>query len=292
LREVGFRFRLLGNLEVERDDVVVALGRSKLRTLLAILLLEANRTVPVDRIAQRLWDENASATARRTIHVHVARLRRALGESLIVTRSTGYMLQTDPCTVDVSAFHDLLRKARQESGDPVAESALLTQALGLWRGPALQDVASVFLHHTVVPRLAEERLRAVERRLELDLRLGRLAGLVGELTDLTREHPTREGLWVLLMLALCRLGRRVEALEAYRRVERHFREELGIDLSDPIQRLHREILAGRHGAGEESAAAREPLATARDCPHCGAPIAVVTVLTTPDVAQVDTAGLR
>jgi DNA-binding SARP family transcriptional activator/tetratricopeptide (TPR) repeat protein len=247
---------LLGSLDVQRDGVAVPLGRSKLRTLLAILLLEVNRTVPLDRIAERLWDDEAPPSARSTIHVYTMRLRRTLGDGLILTRPTGYQLQVDPGHVDVATFHSLLERARQAAGDPATESALLTEALGLWRGPALQDIPSDYLHRAVVPRLVEERLRASERRLELDLRLGRHADLIGELTDLTREHPTREGFWVLLMLTLCRLGRRVEALEAYRQVNRHFRDELGIDPSEPIQRLHREILAGKHDASGDDDAAR------------------------------------
>jgi DNA-binding SARP family transcriptional activator len=254
----GFRFGLLGSLEVERDGVAVPLARGKVRALLAILLLEVNRTVPFDRIVERLWGDDPPASARGTVHVYAMRLRRALGEGPILTRPNGYQLRADPANVDVVAFHDLLDRARQAVRDPATESALLAEALGLWRGPALQDVPSEWLQRGVVPRLAEERLGAVERRLEVDLTLGRQADLVGELTDLARGHPTRERSWMLLMLALSRLGRQVEALEAYQQVRRHFREELGLEPSEAIQRLHREILAGEHHAAAMAPAVDGP----------------------------------
>jgi DNA-binding SARP family transcriptional activator len=247
------RFGLLGSLEVRRGTAVVPVARSKLRVLLATLLLEPNRTVPFDRITERLWGEDPPPSARSTLHVYAMRLRRALGDrqngfQLVRTRPNGYLLEIKSDRVDVGAFHQLLERARRAnaSGDMVGESALLTEALGLWRGPALLDIPSESLQRTVVPRLAEERLQAVERRLKVDLELERHAELVGELAELTREHPTREQFWLLLMHALRRSDRRVEALAAYRNMQQLFRAELGIEPGEAIQRLHRAILAGEY----------------------------------------------
>ncbi|MEV4760447.1 BTAD domain-containing putative transcriptional regulator [Micromonospora sp. NPDC049559] len=247
----GLRFGLLGNLEVFRGETEVPLARRKLRILLATLLLEANRTVPFERIIERLWGEEPTPSARSTTHVYAMRLRRALGDSadnfqLVQTRPNGYLLEIEPDRLDVAAFHDLLGRARRAAGtgDLVGESALLGKALALWRGPALLDIPSASLQRSVVPRLTEERLQATERRLAVDLRLNRHADLVGELTELTREHPTRERFWLLLMRSLAGLGRPAEALAAYRDVYRLFRDELGIEPGEEIQRLHHAILSG------------------------------------------------
>lgn len=259
----GLRFGLLGALEVSRDDTVLPVARGTLRVLLATLLLEGNRTVPSERIIDRLWDDDPPPSARSSVHTYAMRLRRLLGDDgarMIQTRPNGYAIDVDPDRVDVLVFDDLLRRARQadQAGDPATEADLLTEALRLWRGPALLDVPSASLQRTVVPRLAEERLQAQERRLHLHLLLGRHDGLVGELTGLTEEHPLRESVWLLLMRTLCRLGRPVEALDAYRRVRGLLRAELGIEPSAPLRHLHRQILAGSHDAAP---AAPGPVAT-------------------------------
>ncbi|MEV4754543.1 BTAD domain-containing putative transcriptional regulator [Micromonospora sp. NPDC049559] len=244
-------FRLLGPLEVVRDTAMVPVGRGKLRVLLATLLLDANRVVPFDQIVERLWGEQPPPSARSTLHVYAMRLRRLLGQEpgddgVLRTRPNGYAVEVDPERVDVFAFRDLLSRARQAGtdGDLAAESSLLTGALRLWRGPALTDVPSESLQLEWVARLSEERVRAAEHKVEVDLYLGRYGEVIGELSDLTREHPLRERLWLLFMLALARSDRQAEALAAYRRLWQRLRDDLGIEPGEPLQRLHQAILSG------------------------------------------------
>ncbi|MFE0042519.1 AfsR/SARP family transcriptional regulator [Streptomyces albireticuli] len=250
------RFRLLGHMEVFRGTTPVPLTAGKLRVLLASLLLGANRTVPFDTLVERLWGEDPPPSARNTVHVYTMRLRRALGDGpdgapLVRTRPNGYALEVAPDRLDVTAFHELLERARRAhtTGDAVEESALLTEALALWQGPALLDVPSESLQRGAAPRLADERLHALERWAEVELRLGRHAEIVGELDALTREHPLRERLWAALMLALSRSGRTGEALAAYRRVRRLFRDEMGIDPGEHVNRVHQMVLTGSAASG-------------------------------------------
>lgn len=235
------RFRLLGNLEVLRRGEVVPITSNKLRIMLATLALSAGRTVPVDSIIERLWGSDASVSARSTVQVYAMRLRRVLGEDVLQTRSNGYAINVAAEHVDVAVFQDLVTKAKT-APDPVAAYRLLTEALGLWRGPALFDLASDSLQSTVVPRLTEERLLAVERHAELGIELGKHDGLVAELADLARQHPLRERFWALLMVALNRSGRKIEALAAYQEVRQLYADEFGIDPSDALQRLHQSVL--------------------------------------------------
>ena len=261
----GLRFRLLGTFEVTRDGEPLRIPRGRLRVLLAAFALEANRTVPFERLIDRLWGEQAPPAARKTVHVYAMRLRKVLGDgSCLRTDTNGYALVVEPERVDVSTFDALLERAGEAGarGDVAAESKLLGEALALWRGPALHDVASDSLHQTVVPRLTEKRLRAVERRLEIGLDLGRHAELVAELTGLTQEHPTREGLWLLLMRALSRSGRQAEALAAYRTLDGYLRDELGIEPGEAIRRVHQEILAGERADVPSAPVAPAPVAPA------------------------------
>ncbi|MBB5121646.1 AfsR/SARP family transcriptional regulator [Streptomyces eurocidicus] len=254
------RYRLLGHMEVFRGTTPVPLTAGKLRVLLATLLLGANRTVPFDTLVDRLWGENPPPSARNTVHVYTMRLRRVLGEGpdgapLVRTRPNGYALEITPRQLDVTAFHELLERARaaHTTGAAVEESALLSEALALWQGPALLDVPSESLQRGAATRLTDERLHALERRAEVELRLGRHAEIVGELDALTREHPLRERLWAALMLALTRSGRTGEALAAYRRVRGLFRDEMGIDPGEHVDRVHQLILTGNAAPGRAEA---------------------------------------
>jgi hypothetical protein len=167
-----------------------------------------------------------------------------LGDAdLIQTRPRGYLISVPPDRVDAARFDDLLRKA-DLAADPATEADLLAAALGVWRGPALADVPSEVLHRDEVPALAERRLRALERRIELQLRAERHAEVVPELRELTAKHPLRERLWAQLMTALAGCGRLGEALQAYEHFRARLVEELGIDPSPQLQELHRAALRG------------------------------------------------
>jgi DNA-binding SARP family transcriptional activator len=238
-------FRILGPLEVRSDGTTVALPGGKPRAVLAVLLLHANEPVSAERLAVALWGEDAPAGAVRTVQVHVSRLRRALGddESLATSRA-GYRLRVRPGELDLDRFERLVDDGRRALAESRAEQAreLLRQALGLWRGPPLADLAFEPFAPAEIARLEELRLAAVEMRMDADLAAGRHAELVPELQRLVAEHPLREHLHGQLMLALYRCGRQSDALEVYTRGRRRLDEELGLEPSPELQRLQEAIL--------------------------------------------------
>jgi DNA-binding SARP family transcriptional activator len=207
------------------------------------LLVDAGRTVSNDELVSRLWDDEAPAAARTTLHSHVMRLRRTLGDAVaLLTRPDGYVIDVAPEALDVNEFESLLRQARTAADDPATAAALLRTALDLWRGDPLPDVPSAYLHRDVVPLWQEHRLAAIESRVEADLRLGRHRDVTTELADLTIRHPLRERFWALRMLALYRAGRPAEALHCYAIVRKRLADELGVDPSAEIRDLHQAIL--------------------------------------------------
>jgi DNA-binding SARP family transcriptional activator/tetratricopeptide (TPR) repeat protein len=251
------RFRILGPLEVFDGDRPVVVQAAKLRALLAVLLLRANEHVPIDELIDRLWGDHPPANARRTLQVYVMRLRSLFGDGtarrLIRTRPDGYLLHTDPDSVDLTVFRRTVRQAR-ETADPAERSRLLREADGLWRGAPLVDVHSAHLSAHVAPGLVEERLGAVELRLAADLELGGHSDVIADLRALVTAHPLRERLWAHLVLALWRSGRQADALAAYQDIRRTLADELGVDPGAELQRAHRTVLAG----DEEPAASPPP----------------------------------
>jgi DNA-binding SARP family transcriptional activator/tetratricopeptide (TPR) repeat protein len=249
LPSVGFG--VLGPLEVIRDGHLVPVNAPKLRVLLAALLVQANKTLSIDQLAERLWGEEPPSTARKAIQLYVLRLRRLLGDDtgepeLILTRPHGYLIQLAPDQLDLHRFTRLTAAARSaaKTGDLTAESIHLGDALTCWRGAALSDVPSESLQREVVAQLAEARLRTTERRMQVLLELGRHKEIISELVQLTKDYPWQEQFWVQLILALHRSDRLADALDTYRTVHRRFRTELGIDPGEQLQHLHRTILAG------------------------------------------------
>ena len=243
------QFGLLGPLVVRRGETVVPVQAGKQRVVLAALLLNANRVVPVDVLAETLWGTAAPASARVTVQNNVARLRKALGDegrSLIITQPRGYVIRVADGELDMTEFEALLGAARQAAreGSWDTAGAEARAALALWRGAALVDVESELLAVREVPRLADLRLQAVEIRIEADLNLGRHAEVTGELRQLTAAHPLRDHLYGLLMLALYRDGRQAEALAAYQAARRVLIEELGTEPGPGLRSLHQQILAG------------------------------------------------
>ncbi|HEY4422442.1 MAG TPA: AfsR/SARP family transcriptional regulator, partial [Pseudonocardia sp.] len=256
-------FRVLGPLEVVRDGVVLRLGAGKLRVVLAALLLQANRPVSIDDLVDKLWDGAAPGDARGTVQKYVMRIRRLLGggaeDSAVRTEPDGYRITIPTGRLDLHRFSDLCAQAARAAGagDDVAESVLLTDALSLWRDvPPLSDVPSPPLLRDEVAGLVERYLQALDRRIELDLVLGRHAEVLGELATLVRRHPERERFWAHRMRALHRAGRQGEALAAYREVASLLAEELGIDPGADLRAAHREVL----GAPAPAAAAPAPVA--------------------------------
>jgi YVTN family beta-propeller protein len=238
-------FRILGPFEVVDGDRPLVLGGPKLRSLLAMLLLHRGEVVSTDRLIDALWGEGASGTAAKTVQVYVSNLRKALGDGVLVTRGHGYVLQTEAGQVDLDRFEQLAAEGRGalEAGDPQGAARRLREGLALWRGPPLADLAYESFAQAAIGWLEEERLGALEDRIDADLALGRHAALVGELEALVAEDPLRERLHGQLMLALYRSGRQADALERYQRARRRLIDELGIEPGPALKQLERAILA-------------------------------------------------
>src|SRR5215210_7310550 len=217
-------FRLLGPLHVAGDDGALELGGTKQRSLLAMLLLHANQVVSTDRLIDALWGASPPLTCGKSIQVYVSRLRKAMADNRLVTQAPGYALYVDPTELDLTRFEQLVAEARRAS--PESASAKLREALALWRGPPLADLAYEEFAQAEIARLEEMRLGAVEQRLEADLALGRHAELLPELERLVARHPLRERFRYQLMLALYRSERQADALHAYRHAREEFSEEL------------------------------------------------------------------
>ncbi len=243
-------FRLLGPLEVWDHGRALELGGQKRRALLALLLLHANEVVSSDRLIEELWGEEPPQAAATALHGHVSRLRKLLGggdgpsEQLLVTRPPGYVLQIGPDQLDLHSFERLRDDARaaRSKGDLADASAKLRDALTLWRGPPLADLAYERFAQAECGRLEELRLATIEERIEMDLALGRHGDVSSELERLVAEHPLREGFRAQLMLALYRSGRQAEALQVYQQGRRVLVEELGIDPSQRLRDLEQAIL--------------------------------------------------
>jgi DNA-binding SARP family transcriptional activator len=232
--------RLLGPLEVRDGPRTVALPRRQQRALLAALALRAGEVVSTDRLVADLWGERAPASATGSLQNTVSALRKALGRDVVVTQAPGYRLALDPETVDAHRFERLLAAAR--GAEDGARASLLTEALALWRGPALADLDEEQFARLEGARLDELRVAALEERLDADLALGRHSALVGELEALVAAHPLRERLRGQLMITLYRCGRQAEALEVYRAARLALADELGLDPSPELQELERRVL--------------------------------------------------
>ena len=244
-------FRILGPLEVVNEDTLVDIPGTKLRALLALLLLHPNQVVSTDRLVDGLWGETPPKTAPNTLQTHVSHLRSALagtgaGENgqLVVTKFPGYLLAADPEQIDAGRFERLAEAGRRALDDAAPDEAVakLTEALSLWRGPALADFAFEPFASSEGARLEELRLAVVADRMEAQLALGRHTEVAGELRQLVDKHPLRERLWAQLMTALYRCGRQAEALRAFSELRRVLGEELGIEPSHELQRLEEAIL--------------------------------------------------
>jgi DNA-binding SARP family transcriptional activator len=232
-------FRLLGPLEAVAAGEALPLGGPKQRALLALLLIHANEVVSVDTLIEELWGESPPRTAPAYIQNCVSRLRKTFGPDLLETRAPGYVLRVDPQTIDARRFERLTQEVRDA---PARERAgALREALQLWRGSPLADLAFESFAQTEARRLDELRLAALEDRIEAELELGMHAELVGELEALARENAARERLRRLQMLALYRAGRQVDALAAYQEA-RLALDELGLEPSEELRALERMIL--------------------------------------------------
>ena len=240
-------FRILGPLEVVADDRRLKLGRGRQRSLLALLLVRANEVVSSDRLIDELWGESPPPTAAKALQNLVSQLRvtLALGDSngVLLTEGPGYQLHVEPEAIDARRFEQLAAEGRRMlPADPRRASDVLREALALWRGEALADVAFEPFAAAEIARLEELRLAALEDRIDAELALGRHAALVPELQALVTTEPLREPLRAKLMLALYRSGRQSDALDVYRDGRRTMVENLGLEPGSELQGLQRAIL--------------------------------------------------
>jgi predicted ATPase/DNA-binding SARP family transcriptional activator/tetratricopeptide (TPR) repeat protein len=256
-------FGILGPLEV-RDGAGSPVRRvpgAKERALLADLLVNAGRVVSVDRLVEDLWGDHPPGNPANTLQGRVSALRRALGPAgarLVVTSPPGYRLAVDPGRLDAARFERLVAEATALDAPEARATRLLEEALALWRGLALAEFADQPWAQAEAARLEELRLAATEALVGRRLAVGGHAGLVGELEALVAAHPTRERPRGQLMLALYRSGRQADALAVYQDTRAVLVEELGIDPSPELQRLHQAILV-QDPALEAAGPAPEPL---------------------------------
>ena len=258
--------RLLGPVEARRDNQLLVIGRQQQRALLALLALNANRVVSVDRLVDALWGEQPPATAPTALYGLVSGLRKLLepdtagnGEGrVILTQAPGYLLELPPEQIDFFRFDLLAAEGRVAlaEGDAEKAAARLSLALELWRGPPLQDVGPLPFAQSEIARLEELQLAALEDRIDADLAAGRNGDLVAELEPLVADHPLRERTRGQLMRALYRTGRQADALAVYRDTRRMLVDELGLEPGERLQELERAIL--RH---DPSLDPRQSLAT-------------------------------
>ncbi len=251
---VSLQLRLLGPVELWHGDRDMLAGcQPAQRALLALLALRANQVVSRVHLIDRLWGERPPGTADNLIQGHVSRLRTVLrraggadAAARIVTRGPGYVVRLDPCELDLLEFERLAAEGERglAAGDAAAAVEALREALALWRGPALAGLPLSATGQAEATRLEENRLVALERRIDADLMRGRHREVIGDLRALIADYPLRERLWAQLMAALCHGGRPAEALSVYAEARRRLVDELGVEPSRELQHLHQSILAG------------------------------------------------
>ncbi|GAA3486453.1 AfsR/SARP family transcriptional regulator [Streptomyces cremeus] len=265
-------FQVLGTLEACEDGVPVPLRGMRRQRLLALLLLHANRVVPLRVLVEELW-EDPPHSARQQVHNAVRDLRRALAgasDVALVTVDAGYRLQVPADAVDAHRFTDRVRAAdaADREGRTGEAVRLLQDAVGLWRGEAWAGIDCPSVVAAAI-RLGEQRLAAVETLMELRLRLGESATLVGDLYELVAEHPLRENLRGSLMTALHRSGRQADALRVYEEARRFLTEELGLVPGPRLRRLHAEVLADESCRGDAASGPDGPCAVGESTAEAG-----------------------
>ena len=240
------RYSLLGPLQTADDagDPVVVSGR-QLRLVLTVLLVSVGRRVTAEALIDAVWGDEPPATAAGTLQSYISRLRTHLGAGTVVWDDAGYRLDIDPDDVVHLRFEALADRGREllDTGDAGAARAVLVEAEGLWRGPALGEFAEVEALSGLATRLDQRRLAALEDRFAADLAVGRHDAVAAALAEAVAAHPLRERLQAQLALALYRSGRQADALRALSDAGRTLRDELGIEPSRELRDLEAAILA-------------------------------------------------
>lgn len=266
-------FRILGPLEVVSEDGLLALGGPKPRAALALLLARAGVVVPAERLIGAMWPERAPSSAAKNLQTYIWSLRRAFAQvdaaPRIAARSPGYVITLAPGELDLAVFTALAAEGRELLGaNPAAAASKLREALALWRGAALADIAPRVPELEIeAAQLAEQRQRVLEERFEADLAVGRHVALVSELSAAVAENPARERLSGLLMVALYRCGRQAHALATFQATRRFLIEELGVEPGRDLRLLHQRILTADPNLEVTPVAPVEIRATPAELPH-------------------------
>jgi DNA-binding SARP family transcriptional activator len=251
------RFNLLGHVHVITDaGRLIPLKSSKATQLLALLLLRRHEVVGSGVLIEELWADDPPRSAMTTLQTYVYHTRRLLAEhqvtgaerELVLTRPPGYFALIDDDELDVTIVERMIRTGSRllEENRPEEALASLNAGLDLWRGPALSTVPCGRVLESHIAHLEELRLFGVQLRIDANWRLGRIGPMIPELRSLVISHPLNETLHAKLMGALYRVGRRAEALASYRNLRQILSDELGVDPTPEIQRMHMEILNGDH----------------------------------------------
>ncbi|MFH8476239.1 BTAD domain-containing putative transcriptional regulator [Streptomyces sp. NPDC018000] len=248
--------RVLGPLSADLHGISVVPTANKPRQMLALMALNAGQVLPVSTLMDEIWpNADIPRSALPTLHTYVLQLRRLLTKALgqdaraakdiLVTRPGGYLLDVPAGSIDVTAYQQLLNRARAAAArsDNVTAARAYDEALGLWRGPALVDVQPGAVLTPEVARLEENRLGVMEERIDIWLQLGCHAQLLDELASLTGRHPLNENLHAQFMTALYRAGRQSRAMETFQNLRRRLVRELGVEPSRRVQMLHAAMLA-------------------------------------------------
>lgn len=244
---MAVRYRILGPLEVTVDGRPAKLGGHKERSVLAILLINANHVVSTDRLIDQIWGERPPPGAASALQSYVSNLRKALhahGDEVLITKRPGYVLEVESGTTDADRFEAEVAagQADLEGGNVEEAAARLRRALAMWTGPPLAGFEHDDFAAPAITRLEELRLVALETRIAADIESGLHPGVIAELEALVEQHPSRERLWGHLMIALYRDGRQADALRAYQTARAHLGEELGIEPTEELRRLEERIL--------------------------------------------------
>lgn len=239
------QYRILGPLEVDRDGARVEPTSPKHKALLLDLLINRGHTVSRDRLVDDLWAENPPATAHGVLQNYVSALRKALGAEAIATVGQGYAIVAEPGQIDAGRLECLVEMARaaRHEGDAAAMRRHSAEALELWRGDALSDVAYEPFARAAIAELDAMRGEATELRFESEILAGTPRDAIPGLEAAVREHPLREHLWELLMLALYQSGQQAEAIRAFDRARRAVIDQIGLEPSASLRNLERAILA-------------------------------------------------
>jgi DNA-binding SARP family transcriptional activator len=281
-RADGGRFRILGPVEAWTGGEWTGIRAAKWRQLLAVLLLNRGQTVSTGQLVTQLWGESPPAKAVNLVSIYVYQLRKVIAEpAQLATRPPGYLLAAAPDDVDAERFERLAAAGRQALAEdqPGEAATLLTEALALWRGPALADIEPTPLIAAETDRLEESRLAAQELLAEADLARGHHAEVVPRLRRLLADHPIRERMWALLLEALYGSGRQAEALEAYAKAREVIADELGVDPGAELQEIYQQIL---NEDRDKPAAAQ---ARHRERPVPSPPAALSPAQLPPDIAD-------